>query len=103
MDIMDDWWLVDSANRTSRRFAETPQKDHKKLTEGYFDAAEVVIGVLPVRPGQPLDKVILKGRKLLREAQRAGTPLRVPVAVFSVRSIEEAGAMSHVFGDTPLP
>jgi hypothetical protein len=103
MDILDDWWLADSANKTSRHFAETPQKYHKKHVQDYFDAAEVVIGILPVRPGRKLDKVILKGRKLLDAARRNGKSLRLPVAVFSVRSIEEAAAMSHVFGDTPLP
>ena len=100
--MLDDFRLATKANRVLEHFNSTPHNEHSKLLRAYFDGSDVVVGVRQETPNASLEKFVMKGRQHLKRIARRKIPEYLKVTVIPVRCVEEAMAMSEVFGDRPI-
>ncbi|KRE04913.1 hypothetical protein ASE63_25210 [Bosea sp. Root381] len=71
-----------------------------RTDEGVFASADIVI--LPARPNQPLDKLVLKGATVIAQGGLTGNGEDINVVALSVKTVEYTAAMSQVYGDGSL-
>jgi hypothetical protein len=88
-------------NKMSRKRAEKLMGGYNDEVQAHFEKADLVLAEWPL-DGELRDRMPLKGVELLKRVSSSGVAEETSIVIFPVDSIEQAAAMSRIYGNGSL-